>query len=156
MSSSPKTADGAGRVAAISIPAVQEFFLELVRQRVPTPAADWLAQNLSAGEPLDHDLFAAAFAAAARRLGKATLGTTADQDTELTRLGVTWPLRDWGLDELGRVTLLLAAATRIDDAAFERRAEDCYQHGDVRERQATLRALALLPANERFVALAVD
>lgn len=133
------------------------LFLELIRRRTPPPVADWLGPIVSGNaEPFTHDVFAAAFAAAARRLGKATLTTTADEDAALARLGITWPLGGWGLDELGRVALLLSAAARLDDARLERLVEDCYSHGDVRERQATLRALPLLPAAERFLPIAVD
>jgi hypothetical protein len=137
-------------------PTARRFF-ELIKRRTAAPAADWLGQAVSGdAEPFGLDVFATAFAAAARRLGRATLETSPEEDAELARLGVTWPLRGWGLDELGRVTLLLAAAARLDDARLERLVEDCYSHGDVRERQATLRALPLLPARERFLAIAVD
>ncbi|MBI3634605.1 MAG: EboA domain-containing protein [Candidatus Rokubacteria bacterium] len=133
------------------------LFLELIRRRTPPPVADWLGAIVPGNaEPFAHDVFAAAFAAAARRLGKATLTTTADEDAALARLGITWPLGGWGLDELGRVALLLSAVARLDDARLEGLVEDCYSHGDVRERQATLRALPLLPAPERFLPIAVD
>jgi hypothetical protein len=69
---------------------------------------------------------------------------------------VDWPLEGWGLDDLGRVTLLLLAAARPGPGRLYELVDDCYRHGDTRERQAVLRALPLLPEAERFLPLGVD
>jgi hypothetical protein len=69
---------------------------------------------------------------------------------------VSWPVGTWGADELGRVALLVSAAAHWPDAEVEALVEECYRQGDGAERQAVLRALPLLPAPERFLAIAVD
>lgn len=84
------------------------------------------------------------FAAAPRKLGKGPVGPGDAGGTALPP-GLT-------VDELGRAALLsaLPAAEQVPLV------EECYRHGELRERRAILRALPLLPAPERFVALAVD
>jgi len=69
---------------------------------------------------------------------------------------VEWPITTWGVDELGRATFLLTAATHLPAVTFERLVDECYRHGDNRERQAVLRALPLLPDPEHFVPIGVD
>jgi hypothetical protein len=88
--------------------------------------------------------FADAFAAAARRLGKAELTLTEADGVPLPP-GLT-------RDELGRLAML-AALPEADQVAL---ASDCFSRGDTRERRAVLRALPLLPAPARFVDLAAS
>ncbi len=130
---------------------------ELVACRADAPAREWFAQALAATEPAaPRDAFLEAFTAAARRLGRAPLRPDGDDRNRLAAAGVTWSIEPWGLDELGRITLLVAAAGGRSDADVETLVEACYRQGDGRERQAVLRGLPLLPAPERFVPLAVE
>jgi len=105
---------------------------------------------------LDRDAFAGAFTLSARRVGKALLALSGEELTRLQGSGVTWTLTGWGVDELSRSMLLLRAAAALPPREFETLVEECYGRGDSRERQAVLRSLALLPAADRFLALAVD
>jgi hypothetical protein len=98
----------------------------------------------------------ALFSAASRYAGRSALALTRDDTERLRGLGVTWPLTRWALDDFARGTLLLRAAETLDGAALQAVVDHCYGRGDIRERQAVLRALPLLPHPERFLALAAD
>ena len=97
-----------------------------------------------------------AFTAATRRLGRSRLAPSGEEISRLAGAGVSWPVGTWGADELGRVALLVAAASHWPEAELEALVEECYHRGDGAERQAVLRALPLLPAPERFLEIAVD
>ena len=100
----------------------------------------------------DTGAMVAAFAAASRRVGKQPLVVALEEEARLRAAGVDWPLAA-RVDELWRITLLMAAAPRRD---IERLIVDAYRHGDTDERCAVLRALPLLPEPGRFAALAAD
>jgi len=76
--------------------------------------------------------------------------------SRLQAVGVTWPVGGWGLDELGRATLLLLAAERLAARELLDLVEECYRRGDSRERQAIVRAMSLVPEPERFLEIGVD
>lgn len=86
-----------------------------------------------------------AFSTAGRALGK---GPFVLEEEERSSLGVD--TARWGLDELGRVALLLQPTVTAEGL------QQCYFRGDNRERQAVLRALPLLAEPERFVALGIE
>jgi hypothetical protein len=116
---------------------VAPAFAEMLESRKP----GWLARAKA------QDL-ALAFGGAARTLGKSPLAPTASERAKLLAAGVDWALDTWGVDELGRVTLLLeASADQVRDAFFR---------GDNRERQAALKCLALRTDAASFVDLAVE
>lgn len=98
------------------------------------------------------DALLGAFTAASRRVGKAPLALDADEMARLAEAGVDWPLAT-RVDELWRVALLLAAASRPD---FTTLLATCFRGGDTDERRAVLRALPLLPDAARFAPLAAD
>ena len=91
----------------------------IVARRASTQAAAWYADQLQSGD------FVTAFSGAGRRLGQAPV---ADE-------GLPVSLAGRGLDEVGRVALLLALNGDVNEAFWK---------GDARERQAVLRALPLL------------
>jgi hypothetical protein len=122
----------------------------IVERRADPAARAWLGRTVANSEFLE------CFTAASRRLGRTPLGIDGAERSALDEAGVTWPIDAWGLDDAGRAVLLLTVAARRREADFESLVESCYRQGDVRERQAVVRALALLPAPERFLALAVD
>ncbi len=95
---------------------------------------------------------AVAVAGAARRIGNHALVLDAEEETRLRTAGIDWPLSA-RVDELWRIAALLGAAGRDD---FTHLVADLYRGGDTGERRAVLRALPILPAPERFIALAAD
>ena len=58
--------------------------------------------------------------------------------------------------EAARIELLIAAAAEVSNDELVALVDDCWRTGDNAERAAVLRALAALPAPERFVPLAVS
>lgn len=138
-------------------PAVLESLRALVERRVDPGARAWLAAAVAAaGDPAARPALLEAFTGAGRRLGREALAPDPAARQALTAAGVTWPVESWGLDDAGRVVLLLAAAIRWPAGAFEALVEEGYRQGDTRERRAVLRGLPLLPAAERFVPLGIE
>ena len=97
--------------------------------------------------------FDAAFAAAGRRLGSAAVGGDA---TVTGPSGRVWSIATWGLDEVGRVVLLLDELERLPPAEHVARVDACWRAGALRERQAVLRALPLVPDPARLLPIALD
>ena len=128
---------------------------DLVATHASADGRRWLERAAAAGATVDRGAFMEAFPVVARHLGTSALCLTADETARLEALGVGWPVCAT-LDELGRIALLGLAASRLSSPEIEALAEDCYQHGDTRERRAVLRALPLLPEGERLLAIAVD
>ena len=99
--------------------------------------------------------FRESFAGATRRFGRTPLQWRDDQLAALNRLGVTWALAATR-DELSRIALLAAAASKAPEAIFQSLVQKCYDEGDTRERQSVLRALPVLPEAERFLPIALE
>jgi hypothetical protein len=119
-------------------------------------ADPWLAAELAAlGAPLDRARFAAAFAGAARRLGVATVAQDgAAAETARAAGFALGPTT--GADECGRGALVIAAIAALPSAEHAAFVAGLVRRGEVRERQAVLRALAALPDPARFAATAID
>jgi hypothetical protein len=90
-----------------------------------------------------------AFSTAARVLGKATLSLTSEEERSMREAGLV-AVERWGLDELGRVALL------VQPGVAPEAIEQCFFRGDNRERQAVLKALPILDEPARFLALGVE
>jgi hypothetical protein len=135
---------------------VTRLLRDLVEARLEPEGRAWLRSSAGLDAPLDREAFAGAFTAAARRVGRAAAAPGAEALPRLRAVGVTWPVDGWGLDELTRVALLSRAAEAMAPGAFEALVGETYEHGDSRERQGVLRGLALLPAPERFLSLAIE
>jgi hypothetical protein len=102
----------------------------------------WLAK--AAAQPLGD-----AFSAASRVLGKESFTLEDDEARAIAEAGVESCDR-WGIDELGRVALLLQPDVKPEAI------EQCFFRGDNRERQAVLKTLPFLGEPSRFVALGVE
>ncbi|HKN86307.1 MAG TPA: EboA domain-containing protein [Nitrospiraceae bacterium] len=100
-------------------------------------------------------IFRESFAGASRRFGRAPLYLSDHDLLELNRLGITWTLAVTR-DELGRIAMLIAAASKAPPTMFPSVLQRCYDEGDTRERHSILRALPLLPSAERFTTLAFE
>jgi hypothetical protein len=128
--------------------------VEFLQQHVPAPAVQWLEGAVGSPTAFDRGQFLEAMAAAGRRVGKSVLAVDQDQARGLP--GLDWLARNRPADELARVALLLRAGEALDASSYHALVEDCYSRGDLREKQAVLRALPLVPEPERFVPLAVE
>jgi hypothetical protein len=101
--------------------------------------------------------FVAAWSAAGRRLGRAPVDAGDDAAAALRAQGAPLVPAEWGVDEVGRVLLLLAAAEAPASAGgLAPVVDELFRMGEMREQQAVLRALAYLPQPEQFVPLAAD
>lgn len=146
-----------GHLVTLTSSQVERVLRELVERRTEPPAREWFARTSAAvGAEPDRGALLEAFTAATRRLGRARLAPTEEEIGRLAEVGASWPIGTWGVDELGRVALLVAVAAQWSEAELEALVEECYRQGDGAERQAILRALPLLPASERFLGIAVD
>jgi hypothetical protein len=151
----------------------------ILRSRLSAEAAAWLGEALRdvrrTDRPTDdvfHGVFLRRWSAAGRRLGRATLALSPEEQARLRPPAPALPPdlasdlasdlpRDlapdgWGADECGRALLLLAALPGLAPESHLGRLEELYRTGELREQQALLRCLASLPAPERFVTLAID
>ena len=131
--------------------------LAIVRAQASPSARDWLTSAVAtARAPLNRASFAGAFALAARQVGRSAPDQTTPEMAWLQRSGLRWPITLWGLDGLVRSGLLLHAAAGLAPGELDALVEECFLHGDTRERQAVLRTLPLLPDPARFVPLGVE
>lgn len=137
--------------------AVAELLVDVVRARIGPGGREWLDRAAAeVRSPLNRDAFALTFTVAARRIGMALLAPSAEELARLREAGMTWPLTGWGMDQLTRSALLLRAAAALSLPEFKALVEESYHYGDNSERQAVLRALALLPGPGRFLPLAIE
>lgn len=128
----------------------------LLGSRVAASGLARLDAELAGDAPLEHEAFLLAFASAGRWVGRTLLAPSAEELAALCAAGIGWPVRSWRLDDVARILLLLRAAAAEPGAGLEALVAESYARGDTDERRAVLHALALLPAPERFLPLAVD
>ena len=128
--------------------------METILGRRARAADTWLANAASAATR--PETFAAAFASASRHAGRSALALTSEEVDELRPAGVTWSIARWALDDFARAALLVRAAQSMNAPTLQAVTDHCYRIGDTRERQGILRALALLPYPDRFLALAIE
>jgi hypothetical protein len=126
----------------------------LLSARAPDLVAALESESTVANDVVfDAARFETVFAALGRRLGTDPLGGA----SEVTdRDGRTWSIDGWGLDEVARAFLLVAALPRVPAAEQKAWLEDSYRTGALRERRAVLRALPLLAEPDRFLPIALD
>jgi hypothetical protein len=125
----------------------------VLTKRLPEGAASWFREALhkvsARGEATD--AFLILWSGAGRRLGPSRLETPTAEEERLPFFPA-----GWGADEYGRTLLLQAAFAARPPESHTALVNELYETGDLRERQAVMRALPHLPAPERFVAVAVE
>jgi len=109
--------------------------------------------SVDATARFDPTAFEMTFGAAGRRLGTAAVGGDA---MLADGAGHQWSFAGWGRDEVGRGLLVLRGIARLPDDEHVGWLDGLHRAGGMRERQAILRVLALLPHPERFLAIALD
>jgi hypothetical protein len=102
--------------------------------------------------PFDAIAFEAGFGAAGRRVGTAPVGDTTIESSD----GRAWSVAGWGRDEAARGLLLLEGMQRTPADEHVAWLDGIWRAGALRERQAVLRVLALLPEPARFLPIALD
>lgn len=122
---------------------------------VDAVGSPWLAAEVAA--PFTRARFAAAFAGAARRVGRAPIALDAERAAALRDAGFALA-RDGstGADECARAALVAAAIAALPADEHVALVSGLVRRGDLRERAAVLRVLACLPEPARFAALAID
>ncbi len=125
----------------------------ILTSRLSEEAASWFRQALhkvrAKGEATD--AFLIMWSGAGRRLGQTAIAAPTDDEKRLP----FFP-DGWGADEFGRLLLLQGAlASRLPEA-HAALVNELFTTGDLRERQAVLRALPHLPAPERFIGVGVE
>jgi hypothetical protein len=115
---------------------------------MPAPR-EWLDAVTAAA---DASTLETAFIESTRRVGAAPLALDFRQRRTLRALGLWWRLRAWTIDDAARAACWLRAC---DVGAGAWLAERRWQLGDVRQRIALLRALALVPEPTDWLALAI-
>jgi hypothetical protein len=98
----------------------------------------------------------AALAGAGRRLGRSPVRLTDEEKALAEQAGLAPPPEGWGLDELGRGALILAAAGACSAAGRGDLARNAFYRGDSGEKQALLRVLAYFPDPDSFLDVARD
>jgi len=121
--------------------------------RRPGSAEALYAESSLRAPTFDRVAFEATFASAGRRLGTEVVGPGHELADDAAR---RWSIAGWGLDEVGRALLLVEGVARVPANEQVAWIDDCWRAGALRERTALLRGLALFPAPERFVAVAID
>jgi hypothetical protein len=125
----------------------------ILTSRLPEEATSWFRQALhkvqAKGEATD--AFLIMWSGAGRRLGQGRIGAPTEDEMRLS----FYP-ESWSADELGRTLLLQAALDARLPEAHAALVNELYSTGDLRERQAVLRALPHLPDADRFLPIAVE
>lgn len=122
--------------------------------RTSGEAARWLQDALKEAETGPRERLLALYTEASMRLGRLPLAAPGGESFTATPEGLA--LDRWILEDAARAVFLLARVDHVTFDDFEADARACYEMGDAREQQSWLRAVVLLPAPDRFLALVID
>jgi hypothetical protein len=122
--------------------------------RTSGEAARWLLDARKEAETGSRERLLAIYTEASMRLGRLPLAAPAGEFVTAAPEGLA--LDRWTLEDAARAVFLLARVDHATFEGFEADARACYEMGDAREQQSWLRAVALLPAPDRFLALVID
>lgn len=128
--------------------ATKDQLLTALRDSLDERGRGWLDEAIGRAAHGSLDELLTVYTMASRRMGKGPLfapGATAG-DTSIAH---------WTREDAARALLLLARSTG-SGSTFAADACACYDMGDAREQESWLRALAMLPHPEQFLAYAVN
>ena len=122
--------------------------------RTSGEAARWLLDARKEAETGSRERLLAIYTEASMRLARLPLAAPVGESSAATPEGLA--LDRWTLEDAARAVFLLARVDHKTFEGFEADARACYEMGDAREQQSWLRAVGLLPAPDRFLALVID
>lgn len=135
---------------------MKALLADLLRARASAPAWEWAEKGLKASAaPVNRNNLLGYYSGASRRMGKVALTLTPAEEVRLAQFPQAGSLSHWGADEAYRALLLLSLEHLPPDE-FTDIVGAAYRQGDSREQESWLRALAVLPSSERFLATAID
>jgi hypothetical protein len=132
-------------------PSLTSALLRVLAARIDR-VPEWIASVPVA----DVDTFCTAYTAAARRVGRGPLAPTDDERVLLQAAAPEAHVDRWSVADAARAVLLLSAAQSLDLPAFQTLAVACVDRGDAREQESWMRAVAWMPAAERFLPIVID
>ena len=120
--------------------AVAAYFARLLRQQLKPEVWTWLEEKASVK---DLQTFNTTFAALPRRTGKHLIDLSQDEDASLSQLVPGSSLRDWSIDRLARVWLLMKL-DHSDKEQYFRNIEKLFLTGEMNELVALYSSLPYL------------
>lgn len=139
-----------------SVEEIETFFVNMLADRLAHPEEVWFTESVTALQKnFDRTTFLKTFSSASMCLGTSPLDLSPVESTRLRALGLGWPLARWRVDDLGRAILLLFASEWLSENGFLSLVFECYDDGDLQEKQAVIQTLPLLPSPERFLEIGI-
>jgi hypothetical protein len=148
------TSDAPIDLAALELETAEALILlDLLSFRLGPDGRAWIERTNALIHPNTRapEQFLQLFQSTARQLGRAPIELKPHERERLSTGRVDWPIDGWALDELGRAVLLLIGAAYLLPDELDGFVHEAFRAGDLRERQAILRTLVLLPAAARFL-----
>jgi hypothetical protein len=115
----------------------------LLQTRLQPDAWQWLEEKGGDVNRPGSNALAVAFAAMPRKVGKAPVNPTTEEEKELTHIRAGFSIRGWNIDRLARVWLLLQLDAS-DKEQYIRRIEQLFPAAEMNELAALYAALPLL------------
>ena len=130
--------------------AMHDSVEQVLASHIPDDARAWFQGALDKAE----GAWQAPFAMVDRKLPR---GAPSLNDAQREALGDRqWLFEDSSFVELGRVTVLLRMGMHSSGQRVSETLTECFRRGDNAEKRAVLRSLALMPAPQELVDLAVN
>lgn len=125
-------------------------------KQLEKPALAWLDQaTQQLSENASEQILFTRFSAASRKVGKADLVLTEEEQQTANSLRVGWMPGNWSVDQITR-TLLLLLFPSEDADRYVKALERLLSSADVAEQVAFYQSLPVLPYPERFIELAIE
>jgi hypothetical protein len=128
---------------------LKTIFASIIRENTASDAYLWLNEKIASLQTVNQ--FSTTFVAIPRRTGKSVVKLTKDESREIAGIRPNLILKDWTIDRLARVWLLLHADAS-DREKYFRNIESLFLTAEVNELVALYSALPLLAYQEKWTA----